>query len=515
MSRNRVIYQSEALFVSKDVNSTGKKDHAQLRRVQSANYSFNVSRTDVNQFGQLSRIDSLILEAPTVSADISYLLTDGFNEEALGFSNSNLNVGFISGQIETDSGRNLYIVTSAESKDVNFSTGEDFGTIGIGNAFLTDYSLEASVGSFPTVTCSFEGSNMNASANVTGKQTGTQPTQLDAGFGNAGSDLNSADPPVEQNHGNLSGAGIDPVDGTPLSNQVAQLGVALRPALPATDSDAITALRPGDVTLNLTGANGDTIAVLTGSDSINVQSVSLSIPMSRTPIERLGTKFPFARTVDFPITPSLSVSAIVNETQARSLTTIVGSDGFINQADITIKQPGSTTNAAVYRFKNLKLDSESFSSSIGPNKTVDLTFSVSIGGPDDTDNNVFFSGSNTDKEFSLSPIQLSGKTMVGAKGIIVNGVELGSTDSGVFAFNHGEASQTFNIRYSGGDDLTFSLTGNTTFSGVGDNGTNAGFTGAPGTDLTMVVTPNTATDITDGDINAAALITGTFDITDA
>ena len=237
--------------------------------------------------------------------------------------------------------------------------------------------------------------------------------------------------------------------------------------------------------------------------------------MSRTPIERLGTKFPFARTVDFPITPSLSVSAIVNETQARSLTTIVGSDGFINQADITIKQPGSTTNAAIYRFKNLKLDSESFSSSIGPNKTVDLTFSVSIGGPDDTDNNVFFSGSNTDKEFSLSPIQLSGKTMVGAKGIIVNGVELGSTDSGVFAFNHGEASQTFNIRYSGGDDLTFSLTGNTTFSGVGDNGTNAGFTGAPGTDLTMVVTPNTATDITDGDINAAALITGTFDITDA
>ena len=512
MSRNRVIYQSEALFVSKEVNSTGKKDHAQLRRVQSANYSFNVSRTDVNQFGQLSRIDSLILEAPTVSADVSYLLTDGFNEEALGFSNSNLDVGFISGQIETDSGRNLYIVTSAESKDVNFSTGIDFGTIGIGNAFLTDYSLEASVGSFPTVTCSFEGSNMNASADVTGKQTGDPDfSGVDAGFGNTGA-----------GEGNLSGAGIDPVDGTPLSNQVSTLGIGLRPALPGTSGDAITALRPGDVTLDLTGANDDTIAVLTGNDSINVQSVSLSIPMSRTPIERLGTKFPFARTVDFPITPSLSVSAIVNETQARSLTSIVGNDGFISQADITIKQPGTSDNAAVYRFKNLKLDSESFSSSIGPNKTVDLTFSVSIGGPDDTENNVFFSGSNTDQKFSLSPIRISGKEMVASKGVTINGVNIVGQGEGVagetkvIGFNHGEARQTFTVNYTGGDDLTFSEFGSTTFSGVDSNGDAVanGFQGVSGQDVTLTVIP-AAADITGGDINKAALITGKIDITSA
>ena len=510
MSRNRVIYQSEALFVSKDVNSTGKKDHAQLRRVQSANYSFNVSRTDVNQFGQLSRIDSLILEAPTVSADISYLLTDGFNEEALGFSNSDLNVGFISGQIETDSGRNLYIVTSDESKDVNFSTGTGFGTIGIGNAFLTDYSLEASVGSFPTVTCSFEGSNMNASANVTGKQTGDAFfSGVDAGFGNTGA-----------GEGNLSGAGINPVDGLPLDDQVATLGIGLRPALAATSGDAITALRPGDVTLDLTGANDDTIAVLTGADSINIQSVSLSIPMSRTPIERLGTKFPFARTVDFPITPSLSVSAIVNETQARSLTSIVSGDGFINQADITIKQPGSTTNAAVYRFKNLKLDSEAFSSSIGPNKTVDLTFSVSIGGPDDTENNVFFSGSNTDKQFALSPIQISGKSMFATKGARINGVSIvgqgaaSPGQSGVIGFNHGEERQTFTVNYSGGDDLTFSEFGNTVFSGVNAAGAAVanGFVGVSGQDVTLTVIPGTG-EIVSGDINAAALITGKIDIT--
>mgnify|MGYP001249365503 CR=1 FL=1 len=82
MAKNRVIYQSDALYASKTVNSTGQADHEQLRRVQSANYSLNITRQDVNQFGELARIDSLILESPTVSFDMSYLLSDGFNEMA-------------------------------------------------------------------------------------------------------------------------------------------------------------------------------------------------------------------------------------------------------------------------------------------------------------------------------------------------------------------------------------------------------------------------------------------------
>ena len=460
-SRNRVIYQSEALFTSKQVDSTGRADHAQLRRVQSANYSFNVTRTDVNQFGQLSRIDSLILEAPTVSADVSYLLTDGFNEEALGFSNSDLNVGFVSGQIESTSGQNLYIVTAAEGKDANFSTGV-FGTIGIGNAFVTDYSFEASVGSLPTVTVSFEGSNMNASSNVTGKVTGD-----DAGFS-----------------GNLSGAGIDTVSGIPLDNQTSTTGIFLRPAQDATETGVITALRPGDVTLSLANADDDTIVDIVGNDGAHVQSASLSIPLSRTPIERLGTKFPFARTVDFPITPTLSVSAIVNQTQQRALTDIIDNDAFISSAEIQIKQPGTTNNAAVYKLTNLKLDSESFSSSIGPNKTVDLTFSVSIGGPDDTTNNVFFSGVNTDAKFALSPIEISGN-MTAGESATINGITITGTQKFVVGYNHGQTSQVFNVNYTGANDLQFSNTGTTSFSG----NRSSGITGLEGVDTTLTITP--------------------------
>ena len=82
MARNRVIYQSEALYVSKNINSTGSGDHRQLARVQSANYNFNIARQDVNQFGQLARIDALVLKSPTVALDFSYYPPDGFNERA-------------------------------------------------------------------------------------------------------------------------------------------------------------------------------------------------------------------------------------------------------------------------------------------------------------------------------------------------------------------------------------------------------------------------------------------------
>lgn len=461
MSRNRVIYQSEALFASKEINSTSKQDHMQLRRVQSANYSFNVSRTDINQFGQLSRIDSLILEAPTVSADVSYYLTDGYNEEVLNFANSNLNVGFVSGQIVSSSGQNLYIMTSPEGKDANFSTGS-FGSIGIGNAFVTDYSLEASVGGFPTITVSFEGSNINASANVTG---------TDDGFS-----------------GNFTGAGIDPISGTPIPNQTAGNGIEIRPADPGTDEGTATALRPADVIFDLSNANNDTIATIDGTDGAHIQSVSLSIPLSRSPIERLGTRFPFARTVDFPITPTLSVSAIVNETAERSLTQIINDDSFIPSAQITIKDPAGA-KSAIYKLTNLKLDSESFSSSVGPNKTVDMTFSVSVGGPDDLENNVFFSGKNTDEKFALQPVVISDGGLTASEAVVINGVSIASGESKTVGYVHGQSSRTFVTSYTGSADLDLTSIAGGAITG---NAGALGITGLSGQATSLVFSPTDA-----------------------
>ena len=57
-----------------------------MDRIQSCNFNFTINRQDVNEFGKLARIDSIINEPPTVGLDFSYYVTDGYNERLLGFN---------------------------------------------------------------------------------------------------------------------------------------------------------------------------------------------------------------------------------------------------------------------------------------------------------------------------------------------------------------------------------------------------------------------------------------------
>ena len=160
MARNRVIYQSEALYVGP---TTIAQQHdvdnvLQLQRVQSANYSFNLERQDVNQFGELASIDRVILSAPTVSLDFSYLVANLHNESGLGFTTLDAGhtdyISCISGILnKTSDEKNYFIKTVKEgadalsiSSDSRLDTfAEGVGghltqsTIGIGNGFITSY----------------------------------------------------------------------------------------------------------------------------------------------------------------------------------------------------------------------------------------------------------------------------------------------------------------------------------------------------------------------------------------
>ena len=141
-------------------------DIKQLHRVQSANYAFNISRTDVNQFGELAAIDRVVLDTPTVSLDFSYLLSNMTNEEFLGFK-VNTKATQTDDLVSALSG--VLNKTAREGEDAIGDTDRDkagtarASTIGIGNGFITSYSSEASVGSFPTCSVSVEGMNMNFS----------------------------------------------------------------------------------------------------------------------------------------------------------------------------------------------------------------------------------------------------------------------------------------------------------------------------------------------------------------
>ena len=368
MARNRVIYQSEALYVSENAGSTSIDKHEQLTRVQSANYNFTINRQDVNEFGQLARIDSIIMDAPTVGLDFTYYPTDGTNEKALGF-----NVGgaaqFASGHLIQSSGKNFYITTAAEGSDAVGIHGENINSvIGLGNAFLTDYTLDLAVGSLPTVSVSMECANINAE---TGGLTGA---------------------------GQISGVTLPSVD---ITDGNVVVGDATLPTAVKTADSEVSALRPGDVLINISDLDGVTISDIDGTgteESIHIQSASLSIPLGRSQIQRLGTRYAYARTVDFPVNATLSVSAIVNDLTARNLSTIIN-DADTQTVTLTLKDVDGG-NAMIYTLSGCKLDSESFSSSIGSNKTVDLTFSTQIGGNNDTANGVFLNASGADDVFT-------------------------------------------------------------------------------------------------------------------
>ncbi len=397
MARNRVIYQSEALFVGQKTGvtdtHTGVGDIKQLHRVQSANYAFSVARTDVNQFGELAAIDRVVLDTPTVSLDYSYLLSNMSNEENMGFFVNTKEVGTsdlvsaLSGILnKTEDERNYFIQTSREGEDaVGDTTRDNAGvargsTIGIGNGFVTSYSSEASVGGFPTVSVAVEGMNMLFS-------TGTQ---------------NVPNPGINRTDGSASTTKISlPTVSGDFKDSSEQSGIL-----------SISTLRPGDITIKiaehstdgsfgsddydlggakLPAADGDT------TNSANIQSYNISFDLGRTPIQRLGNRFAFAREVDFPVNVSLSLDAIMTDLTTGNLNDLVDCE---KSYDIQIQLKGITgsacdtvkTDVAAYVLKNMKPDSQSYSSSIGDNKTVTLDFSTQIGGPRDTNAGVFFKG---------------------------------------------------------------------------------------------------------------------------
>lgn len=401
VGRNRVIYQSEALLYAPNATgaNSGTDNKPQVvKRVQSANYSFTVNRQDINQFGELGRIDSLLLESPTVSLDFSYYPLSGNQENLLGFTTDN-NGSFLSGILQQQdrngkackNGGNFYIVTTNEGTDAfDHAASEAITTIGIGNAEITDYTFDASVGAIPTVSVTAEGMNINAINDISGNTPAVSP----------------------QHGGFVTGSNGEPVQ---FKIEVSDLQNY------SEDSTNVAALRPGDITINLKNSavitdqvSGDSSATpgqeyKDGSDdhgAAHIQSFSINVPMSRTVLQRLGSNYGYARVLDVPIQGSFTVNAIVSELKNANLMTALCEKGV--DLDITIWDPECRTGVAnyegaermmVWQLKDCNLESEAISSSIGDNKTVDLTYNYQMSGPKETAKGIFLSGAASSTTF--------------------------------------------------------------------------------------------------------------------
>ena len=457
MARNRVIYQSQAVYAQQTdyaaaATTLGAKPNIrELDRVQSANYSFSIARTDVNQFGNLAAIDQIVTEAPTVSLDLSYYQANLQNEEFLGFNvlqSGNIS-GFtscISKLIDNDnvaSQKNYYILTSKEGSDVNMDTSgalnntgnyapnKGASIIGIGNAFINSYSSEASVGGVPTVSVSIEGQNMNV---VNLPYTGADGATNVTGYSGIGLRTNYPTSSArEQQLVGISGVSpaVNPVDGSAYHVDICLPAGKSNPA--STGAGPISTLRAGDLTLTLqtqsTAAyiNADDASVadrvtaeneiaLVGNsgnvmnsveyfgptiDNAKIQSYTLSTDFGRSALQQLGNRFASTRLIEFPLSVSLSVDAVVSDMTSGSLGELIDCeqkyDARITMNDPTCDDPQRAGNASApavvnYIVKGMKLDSISYNTDIGSNQTATLDFTAQVGSPEQKSHGLFMSG---------------------------------------------------------------------------------------------------------------------------
>jgi len=380
MPRNRLIFQSEAVFISPTATgvhfsfpagtgatygnyasqiTSGNNLISQLTRVQSCNYSLQIPRTDLNHFGELGAIDRVILQAPSVSLDLSYVLANFANEKYIGLTvtptGQTYQITCVSGTLSkaTDE-HNIFVLDSLEGQDVNGNTNINVaGTnvYGFGNMFLSSYTSQGSVNNFPTVDVRFEGLNMVV-------HTGIQGNTIPAVF---------------------------PSDGTRVTGWFYNLNNAASNANPGSGDLGISSLRHGDMTLSIFNSGtsvefaelGATPSAVSGA----VQGYRFSYDLRREDLQKLGTKFLYSKEVQYPVTVSCSINGLVRDLNTGDLATFICDDRSYD-IELSIKKPGCEANRPVickYRLLGAKLDGASYSLGLGDNKTFSYDFSRQIG----------------------------------------------------------------------------------------------------------------------------------------
>jgi hypothetical protein len=389
--RNRVIYQSEALFVGPTPStgnhfaggaygsSTGQyatvNNINQLHRVQSCNYSFSIPRQSVNQFGDLAEIDRAIMDQMTVGLDFTYLVTNFWNEKALGFTvGSAYNTSCISGLLnKTQDDKNYFIMETSEGTDANSvgvgAQSQGTNVIGVGNGFLASYQVEAAVGGFPTASVRVEGLNMSIKTGISGAH--------------------------------CSIPAVNPLNGALIPGWYYGLPLATTNPSGAASTTylGISALRHGDISVNIyqagTAQEYNDMGATPSSISGSIQSFRISFDLARENLQKLGSRFAYSKEINYPLAVSASVDGLVTDLNTGDLSSYFCNDKSYDVI-ISMNDPATSCGVGVpiigYKLASAKLDSQSYSLSIGSNKSFTLDFSSQIGGATQTGVGLFMSG---------------------------------------------------------------------------------------------------------------------------
>ncbi len=148
-----------------------------------------------------------------------------------------------------------------------------------------------------------------------------------------------------------------------------------------TGLSVVSALRPGDIVLSLPRYDGIG-DYLSGVGRIHVQSLSLSVPIALEDIQELGNPYPISRQIRFPVDNTLSIEALVGDVNTGSIASVFCNDNPVNLS-FALNLPScqrTGSSAITLLFNQAKLVSRDYSSSIGQNSTVRLTFQNQLQG---------------------------------------------------------------------------------------------------------------------------------------
>lgn len=195
MSRNRVIYNVEGLFIGPysgeqnpltDYYLNGYQILKRIEKVQNFTYSIDQSRINLAGFGSKKNIFQGNFNSPTVNFNFSYIPDGVTNENRLNFnvnhfsgSNAPMFSGLCRDNSITDE-KDFYLVINKNegdlfgnytltNLDINPTTvnnvidpnSNNYAVLNFQNCYLTDYNFRTQVNSMPIVTQSYISDNIN------------------------------------------------------------------------------------------------------------------------------------------------------------------------------------------------------------------------------------------------------------------------------------------------------------------------------------------------------------------
>ena len=336
---------------------TGEETGYFLPLVQNSEISLSIDRQTSKQVGfQQYAVDDIV-RSPNVSFNMTYLFSPYMlNEYLIGISGENVGVSkIVNSQLNRD--QNFYLLVdndvgsdilhqfSQSPPRTNFS---GMNCISMGNCFLTNYSVGFQVGSLPTASVSFEGSNLKMDA-LTGQQITI--------------------PSINLASGNASGAGLLKLTG--LKDSFTGYVNSVFDTTPNVYNMPVVSPQNVDVILENLQVGG--YPLVSGA---LIQSLDISIPFERTSLYGLGSNYVYGRKLQLPLRATVNLSAIVEDFNSGDSSRLHVAE---EKYDFQIKfSDQKRTTSGAFNFHDARVNSLSYSLDINGNMQFSASYSIEI-----------------------------------------------------------------------------------------------------------------------------------------